>query len=61
MECQDRARDSVPSGAEPTASQIGLIEKNMKACFSGCVETHVKLLPTLEKRITDAVKQVKGG
>ncbi|TMW62118.1 hypothetical protein Poli38472_009611 [Pythium oligandrum] len=59
MECQDRARDSMPSNGNPSEAQMAGIEKDMQKCFNGCVDTHLKLLPTLEKRVTDAVSQVK--
>lgn len=61
MECQDRARDSLPTSGNPTESQIAAVEKDMQKCFNTCVDTHLEMLPTLEKRIGDAVGQVKRG
>ncbi|GLE00903.1 hypothetical protein PINS_up019375 [Pythium insidiosum] len=59
MECQDRARDSMPSSGNPSDAQMAAIEKDMQSCFNHCVDSHLKLLPTLQKRVEDAVKQVK--
>jgi hypothetical protein len=61
MECQDRARDALPTGGNPSESQMAAVEKDMKKCIDGCIDTHLKMLPTLEKRIGDAVSQIKRG
>lgn len=58
MECQDRARDSLPAG-QPSESQMASVQKGMEACVSQCVDSHIKLLPTIHKRVEEAVKQVQ--
>ncbi|RHX98381.1 hypothetical protein DYB30_007378 [Aphanomyces astaci] len=53
MECQDRAKDSLSS--QPSESQISAAQAGMEKCVSKCVDGHIKLLPTLKKRIEDTV------
>lgn len=59
MDCQDRARDSMPSSGNPSDSKMASIQKDMESCVSSCVDSHIKILPTISKRVTDAVNQVK--
>lgn len=59
MDCQDRARDALPASGQPSEAQIASAQKGMESCVSGCVDSHIKILPTLHKRVEEAVKQVK--
>jgi hypothetical protein len=56
MECQDRARDE--AGANPNENQIQKVQTKMEKCVTKCVETHIGLLPTIQKRVEEAVAQV---
>ncbi|KAF0696838.1 Aste57867_12439 [Aphanomyces stellatus] len=57
MDCQDRAQDSLGT-SQPSESQIAAAQKGMESCVSQCVGSHIKLLPTLKKRIEDAVASI---
>ncbi|KAF1329672.1 hypothetical protein FI667_g5865, partial [Globisporangium splendens] len=58
MDCQDRARDALGTG-QPSESQMASAQKGMESCVNQCVDSHIKILPTLHKRVEDAVNQVK--
>ncbi|DAZ99753.1 TPA: hypothetical protein N0F65_003540 [Lagenidium giganteum] len=59
MECQDRARDAMPTSGNPSEAQMASIQKDMEACFKKVVDMHVKLLPTVQKRVEEAAAQLK--
>ncbi|RMX69100.1 hypothetical protein DD238_001928 [Peronospora effusa] len=59
QDCQDKAKDSLPTSGNPSESQIAQAQKDMEKCVNRCVDMHVKLLPTISSRIEQAVAQVK--
>lgn len=59
MDCQDRARDALPASGQPSDAQLASAQKTMESCVGSCVDSHIKLLPALQKRVEEAVKQVK--
>lgn len=61
MECQDRARDAMPASGNPSESQMAKAQKEMESCVGKCVDSHIGLLPTISKRVHEAVQQVKQG
>jgi hypothetical protein len=58
-ECQDRARDALPLNGNASESKLASVQKDMESCTNKCVDTHVKLLPALQRRVEEAVDQVK--
>lgn len=61
MDCQDRARDALPATGNPSETQMGKVQREMEACVGKCVDSHIKILPTITKRVEEAVGQVKQG
>lgn len=59
MDCQDRARDALPATGNPSEAQMGKVQKDMESCVGKCVDSHIKILPTISKRVEEAVSQVK--
>ncbi|CAK4096665.1 unnamed protein product [Aphanomyces euteiches] len=56
MDCQDRAQDGL--SARPSESEIASAQSNMEKCVSKCVDSHIKLLPALKKRIEEATSSI---
>ncbi|OQR81508.1 hypothetical protein THRCLA_23354 [Thraustotheca clavata] len=56
-ECQDQAQDNLPRN--PSESQIAAAQASMDTCINTCVKNHIKLLPTIKKRIEDTVSSIE--
>ncbi|CAI5738172.1 unnamed protein product [Peronospora destructor] len=59
QDCQDKAKDSLPTIGNPSESQIAQAQKDIEKCVNRCVDMHVKLLPMISSRIEQAVAQIK--
>lgn len=59
MDCQDRARDSLPASGSPSEAQMAKVQRDMEGCVGKCVDSHIAILPTISKRVREAVSQVK--
>ena len=58
-DCEDRARDSFPMGAQPTPEQQVAAQRKMEACASVCSHTHAKMLPKIQQdlqRVSDQIR-----
>jgi hypothetical protein len=59
QDCQDKAQDALLAGGNPSETQMARAQKDMEACVTRVVHTHVALLPNISSRIEQAVAQVK--
>ncbi|KAK3095126.1 hypothetical protein FSP39_010624 [Pinctada imbricata] len=55
MDCQDRARDLMTKNNNDSAK----VRTEMENCFITCADTHIALLPTMDKRIRESLAKMK--
>ena len=58
MDCQDRARDSIPINEKVDHKTQSRMQKEMEACVGQCVDKQIQCIPTLQKRLEQNITQV---
>ncbi|CCI45810.1 unnamed protein product [Albugo candida] len=58
MDCQDRARDSIPINEKVDHMTQSRMQKEMEACVGQCVDKQIQCIPTLQKRLEQNITQV---
>ena len=56
MQCQDDAKDKLPTGTEPSKEQMAMIRAGFETCALKCCDDNVAKIPDLKSRLSMAFK-----
>ena len=57
MDCQDQVKDKI--GPNTAESDMPKFRKQLESCVVKCADTHIGLIPNMEKKIKAVLKDVK--
>ena len=57
MSCQDKVHDEV--GPSSFSMEDFTVQQKMIGCLRECTDVHLKMIPQMEKRLAEAVKDAK--